>query len=423
MKHNKTICALLVAAIASALYLAGCGRAKQEAEAPNPVAIVKVAKAGQQNIDLTITAPANIFPREQANLASRVTAPIRALRFKKGDSVKAGDVLALLDNRNATAQRADARAQVADAEATLERTRSGTIPAEVERVRGQVEAAQSALNQAQKNFDRRSQLFNQGAIPNRDLLQSETDLAQAKTTSEVAKRSLDLLQNQTNARDIRSLQARVDSAKARLDLAGTQLQFTEIRAPFSGTITDQTMYAGDMANPGNPIFQLMDLAAVTARAQIPEAASQSVRQGQPCAFKPSDATTDPLSGRITTITRAVDPQRRTIEVWCEIANKDKKLQGNVFGEVTITTGHLSNATVVPVNAVQFKEGTRAGTVLVVDSKMIGHLREVQAGETVGQMIPILSGLQLGETVVVEGGYGLPDKTELQLANASGNTKE
>ena len=428
MKRTRLRTAVIGVAIACVVILTACGGGKQEEEAPPSVALVKVAKAGHQSLDITITAPATIFPREQANIASRMTAPIRSLRVKKGDNVASGAVLALLDNRDVAAQQRDAAAQLADAELNLERIRSGTVPADLDRARGQVETAQAALNQAQKNFDRRTQLFTQGAIPNRDVLQSETDLAQAKTAYEVAKRAFDLLQNQTSGRDIRSAQARSDSAKARLDLAATQLQFTEIRAPFAGTITDQMMYAGDMANPAGPIFQIMDLSTVNARAQIPESAARTVQQGQHCEFTSSDAGTGAVPGRVTTITRAVDPQRRTIEVWCEIPNTGRRLQGNVFGNVTITSGHLPNATVVPVKAVQFKEGTRNGTVMVVDDKMIGHVREVQAGESAGDVVPILSGVQPGETVVVEGGYGLEDKTQLQVGKVpaaanSGKNKE
>ena len=407
----------LISAAAMTAVLAGCGKSAKEEEAPASVAVVKVAQVTQRDLDITVTAPGTIFAREQANIASRVTAPIRILQAKKGDSVTAGQVLAQLDNRDAEAQRADAAAQLADAQAALERLKSGTVPAEAERLRGQVETAQAAFDLARKNVERRQQLFDQGAIPNRDLLQSQTDLAQAGTALNVAKRSLDLMQNQTTSLDIRSAQARVDSAKARLELAATQLQFTEIRSPFAGTITDQMMYPGDMASPSAPTFQLMDLAVVNARAQVPDNAAAPIRAGQHCEFVSSDAAIGSLPGRVTTISRALDPQRRTVEVWCEIENPQRRLQGNVFGNVTVTSGHMTKAAVVPKSAVQFKEGTRAGTVLVVDDKMVGHIREIQAGDAAGDVIPVMSGLQPGESVVVEGGYGLPDKTQLQLAKA------
>ena len=109
-----------------------------------------------------------------------MTAPIRELRVKKGDSVHAGEMLAVLDNRDTQAQLEDAHAQLADAEANLQKTVSGTVPGDIERARGQLDMTQAALSQAQKNYERRSQLFKEGVIPNRDLLQAQTDLAQAR---------------------------------------------------------------------------------------------------------------------------------------------------------------------------------------------------------------------------------------------------
>src|SRR5262249_5801259 len=149
-------------------------------EEAKPVVAVKFVKAEESDEQLSVRAPATIFPREQANIASRITAPILELGARKGDRVTAGQVLAKLDNRDSIAQRKEAAAQVTDAEASLEKMRSGTVPADIDRARGQVTSTQAALNQAQQFYERRKQLFDQGAIPNRDLLVSQTDLATAK---------------------------------------------------------------------------------------------------------------------------------------------------------------------------------------------------------------------------------------------------
>ena len=151
---------------------------------------VKVTRAETADVQLTVQAPATIFPREQANISARTTAPILNLKVRKGDNIAAGQVLAMLESKDVEAQHAEATANVADAEATLQKTSAGTVPADVERARGQLQSAEAARNQAQKNYDRRKDLFSQGAIPNRDLLASETELSQAKTAYDVAKRTL-----------------------------------------------------------------------------------------------------------------------------------------------------------------------------------------------------------------------------------------
>ena len=166
--------------------LAGC--APQEEPSAKPVVEVKVAEAELADVQNSVRAPATIFPKEQANISPRVTAPIRSLTARKGDMVAAGQVLAELEKTDLIAQRDEAVAVVADAEANLQKITSGTNPTDVERARGQVETARAGLDQAQKFFERRQDLFRQGAIPNRDLVTSQTELAQAKTAYDVAAR-------------------------------------------------------------------------------------------------------------------------------------------------------------------------------------------------------------------------------------------
>src|SRR5215468_6663037 len=399
------------------LLIVGCKARSEEEKAPKPVVEVKTAKAEVTDLELTVRAPATIFPREQANIASRVTARIVKLNARKGAAVAAGQLLAVLENNDLIAQRDEAKAAITDAEANLQKTAAGTVPADIERARGQVATTKAALDQSQKIYDRRKDLYEKGAIPQRDLLLSETELAQAKTAHDVAQKSLDLLEKQSGDKDIRIAQSRLDQAKARLAGIIAQLEFTEIRSPFTGVITEQMMFPGDMAKPDAPIFTVMDLSIAVARAQTPEAESRAVRQGQACGFSSVDKAAGAFQGRVTIINQAVDPARRTVEIWCEIANPpiggQRRLKGGDFGSLAITVGAARRSVVVPVAAVQFAEGGKKGTVMVVDDKNIAHAKEVETGETVGGKVRIVEGLNGGETVIIEGGYGLPDKTEVR----------
>lgn len=400
--------------ILAILLLGSCSQKKEEAP-EKPVVAVKLAKAELADLPQFVAAPATLFPREQANVAARVTAPIRELRARKGDNVSTGQVLALLENRDVLAQQREAQAAIQDAEASLQKTQAGTLPTDVERARGQVETSKAALDQAQKNYERRRQLFSQGAIPQRDLLQSETELATAKANYEVALKSLDLLQNQSQGRDIAMARSRVEQAQARLAAIQANLLFTEIRSPFAGTITEQFQYPGDMAKPDSPIYTVMDLSIVIARAQVPEASAAGVRAGQTCTFQSTDAKEENTAqaGRITVINRAVDTLRRTVEVWCEIPRPPLALRAGLFGTVRIQTGSIGQATVVPEAAVQFQEGTRKGIAFVVEGHT-AHKREVEAGVTLDGKVQVLKGIKPGEQVVTEGGYSLPDNATVLL---------
>lgn len=334
------------------LLVGGCSPAHEEPEA-KPLVSVTVAKAELSDVQMSVRAPALVHPRQQASIASRITATILELRAGKGDRVSAGATLARLDSRDLVAQRDDALA---------------------------------AARQAEVLAERRRHLFEEGAIPQRDLLASQTELAQAR---------------------------------ARLEVSSAQLAFSELRSPFAGRITEQFLYPGDMAQPGTPVFTVADVGVAVARSQVPQGAAAPIRPAQACAFVPSDASADSFPGQVTVINPAVDPARGTVEVWCAIPNADGRLLPGTFGELRILTGLVHKSVVVPVGAVQLDEGTHKGVVFVVDKQKVAHQKDVEGGPVFDGMMQILSGLEAGEAVVVEGAYALPDGTTVRIVEKAG----
>ena len=413
----KAVCVLFFA-----IVLCGCDQVREDT-AEKTIVRVTVVPAGVSDIPQNVMAPASIFPREQASVSARLIAPIRELRAHKGDTVRAGDVLAILENQDLTAQYQEARAVLSDAEANLHKTESGTVPTDVERARGQVETASAALDQAQKNYDRRRRLFEQGAIPQKDLLQTETELATAKTNFEVTRKSLDLLQQQSSTGDVAMAKSKVEQARARLSASTANLGYTKVRSPFQGIVTDQFQYAGDMAGPATPIYTIMDLAVETAHVQVPEQSAESVQRGQVCTFIAGDSAIPNVNGKITVVNRALDPARCTVEVWCEIISPPADLRAGAFGSVSIETNRIRQAIVIPLSAVQIDEGTNVGVVFVVDQKQIAHRREVQIGIRQQNQIQIRSGITEGEAVVTDGNYALPDGTQVRIRENTPGQKQ
>ncbi len=401
---------LLLTALTVSLY--ACASKGGEPADPKPLVTVKVAKVTRADVQILVSAAAVLHPREQANVTARMTAPIREIRIKKGDTVKAGQLLAVLDSKDVQAQRNEAEAIVNDAETNLQKTKSGSVHLDVERATGQLQAAQAAYNQAQTVLDRRQDLFKQGAIPQRDLLVAKTERETMKANLEVARKNLELLQGE---KEVRIAESKVKQAGARLQLQEAQLGFTQIRSPFAGTVTEQFVYPGDMASASTPLFTVMDLSVVIARLQIPESQARLVHPGQPCTFAPADAIGGSYSGRITVLNRAVDLQRRTVEGWCEIPNKDDELRGGASGTVSVVCGTDVASLVIPQTAVLLKEGTKTGAVLVVDDKHVAHQKEIQVGVIRDEVAQVKGGLTLGETVVTEGGYNTPDGTPVTIA--------
>ena len=118
------------------------------------------------------------------------------------------------------------------------------------------------------------------------------------------------------------------------------------------------------------------------------------------------------------VNQAVDPARRTVEVWCEIPNAQRSLKAGVFGSVSVSVGSATRAIVLPGIrcAIQGRQQPRHRSRR--RSAAIAHLREVEATPLPGGKVQIIRGIEAGETVVIEGGYGLPDGTQVTLAGTA-----
>jgi HlyD family secretion protein len=403
------------AILALTLLLLANGCAQPEAVEPEVVVQVKTEAARSEDIQVTVSAPASVFPRSEARVTSPLTAPIERLEVQKGDVVHKGQPLAHLMRSDIEAQRAEAAAQVADAEATLEKVTAGTLPGDIERAQGQVENAAAALAEAQKVYESRQALFKEGAIPERELLISKTQFDQARTAHRVAGKSLELLQKRSSEQDTLIAQSRLRQAQARLSYIETQLDYAEVRSPFDGAITEQFLYPGDMAKPDAPIFTVMDLSVAVARGQFPENQAGGFREGQSCSFEGLDTPGERFTGKTTVINKAIDPMRRTVEVWCEIANRTSSLKAGAFGQLNVVTETRHNATTVPLAAVQFEEGTRQGVVWEIGGDGLAHERKVTTANVSGGRVEIVSGLKAGANVVIEGGYGLAEGIKVRTA--------
>lgn len=400
-----------ITALSVILATAGCAAPPEEAV--TLLVTVTVARVQKRDLETQVTAPAVIHPLEQADIATPLTARIRRLEVRTGDRVSAGQVLARLEDEDLVAQRSEAEAVVADAEAMLAKV-TETQPSRVEQARGQVAATRAAFEQAQANYDRRRGLFDEGAIPERDLIASRTDLAVARAAADAAVADLALREGEAGARDIEIARSRRMQATSRLAAIETQLSFATVRAPFVGTVIEQFRFPGDMAAPDAPLFTVANLSTAVARAQVQESDARDVAVGVACVLRVADRPEVSYTGRVTVVNAAVDPAKRTVEVWCEIPNEDDGLRARTFGTLRIATGTVPDALVVPAAAVQFDEAGH-GIVMIADEDRRAQTRAVETGLSVDGWVSIRSGVVLGELVIVEGGYALPDGAGIEWA--------
>ena len=353
-----------------------------------------------------------------AAVSPRIAALIGQMPLLTNRAVKVGDVLAVLESRDLSAQRAEAAAAVTEADATAHSTSNGAVPLTNAQDTKAIRDARANLDNTRKTLERRQVLYDQGGISKKDLEASQLAVTQAEDDLRLAESSTSLHRGVTNPSDVRVADAKALQAKNRLKALDAQLGYAVIRAPFSGVVTQQFQYQGEMANPGGKLLTIADTSALIAKMQLGEETATRLKAGDEVRVLPDDLPGQSFPGTINLVGRAADPQSRSVEVWVAVPNPSGQLRANGVAKVVISSQSVGNAITVPDAAITLDAtNANSGTVMVVDSKSIAHETHVTIGARSAGRTQILSGLQGGETVVTEGNYGLPDGTKVALPGA------
>ena len=337
----------LLTALAVLGVLAGCGDrvVPGTAEVKRPaVTGVTVATVEPARVSDFYETSGTVKARVSSVVASRVPGTVTSVHVRAGDRVKAGQLLAALDDR-------DAAQNVRAAEQAYEAARQGRAMADL-------------------TWQRYKRLHDEKAL---------------------ARQEIDQIETQRNV-----AAARYEQAKAGLEEARIRQGFTRITAPASGVVTEKRIDPGSMAMPGMPLFTVESDGGFHLEAAVDESLSGALHVGNRAAV-----TIDSLGlqthGNIIEVVPAVDPATRTFIV--KIALAVKGLRSGLFARVRLPQGERE-ALLVPKGAV-VEKGQLTG-VYAVDSQGLITYRLVRTGKSYEGGIEVLSGLQAGERIITAG---------------------
>jgi multidrug efflux pump subunit AcrA (membrane-fusion protein) len=390
-------------------------RAESEVEV-TPVVSVKVAKAEKGEIAAPVAAVGTIWPREKADVAAKISAQIKTMALLKNKVVRAGEVIAVLESRDLQAQRAEAVAALNEARANERSLVTGTIPKTNAEDQKALVDARAKVNNARATYERRRELFAKGGISKKDLEASELELTTAEDELRLDEQTVTLRARSLNPNDRALAAARTAQAQQRVATVDAQLSYATIRAPITGIVTDQFQYEGEFAAAGGKLVTIADTSSVIVKAPFSDTAVAQLKAGDAATVLPTDTSAEEMHGQITLLSRSSDPTNRSVEVWVTLGNSDGKLRANGAAQVTIAANSKSDAIIVPAAAVTLEASNATeGTVMVVDDKKVAHEKKVTVGIRAADKIEIVEGLEVGETVVIEGNYALPDGTKVEIA--------
>jgi HlyD family secretion protein len=399
-------------ALAGMLLTVGCSSDKGDTE---PTVTVQVAAVEKTTIQHAIKTQAILFPRQQAAIVPKISAPVQKFLVKRGSAVHAGQLLAVLENRDLNAAAQDTKGSYDQAQASYATTTGASLPEEIQKAEADAQQAQQALDAQEKVFQSRQQLFDQGALPRKELDQSRVDVTAARNQDAIAKKHLDALMAIGKQQALKSAAGQLESAKGKYLGAQAQLSYSEIRSPIDGVVTDRPLYPGEMAAAGTALLTVMDISSVIAKAHIPQDDAAALRVGDQGTMT-VPGIEEPIEGKVTVVSPALDPNSTTVEVWLEAKNSKQALKPGTSVQLSLTAQTVKDALVVPASSViTTPEGATAVMLAGTDGR--AHQKVVKVGIRNGDDVQIVEGVTTSDKVIATGAYGLPDKTKIKIESA------
>jgi HlyD family secretion protein len=412
--------ATLTLAFLSSMALSGCKKVADDT--PQTVVTVEAEHPEVGDISERVVADAALSPLAQAAISPKISAPVREFYVQRGSRVRIGQLLAVLENRDLAAQALDNKGQYTAAQATFEIQTKAQVPEEYEKAQLEVGQAKAQLQLQMEIAASRQKLFRQGAIAGRDYDSAVATLAQVQSAYDAARNHLRALSSVSNAATKQVAQGQLNSAKGKYQAAEAEKSYSEIRSPVAGVVTDRPLFPGETASIGTPLITVMDTSSLLAKVHLSQIVAQRLKTGDDAAIS-IPGIDQPVAGRVSLISPALDPGSTTVEVWLKIANSAGTYKAGTPVRVSIAGRTVPHAVKVPMNAVLTAEdGTKS--VMTVSSDSIAHKVNVQLGINDGADVQITQGLSGSEVVITNGAYGLSDGSKVAVGKpgAAGDEK-
>ena len=390
------------------LLLSGCAKDSGEKEVAVPV---QVATVERKTIQHTVAAEAILFPLQQAAITPKISAPVKVFYVKRGSRVHKGQLLAVLENRDLAAAAQENKGSYSQAEAAFETSTVSDLPQEVQKAQLDAQAAQELFTAQQKIYSSRQELYQQGAMPRKELDQAGVDLTNARNQYEIAQKHLDALLAVGKQQQLKSAAGQLESAKGKYLGAAAQLSYSEIRSPIDGVVADRSLYPGEMAAAGTPLLTVMDISQVIARAHIPQPEAALLKAGDTASITiPGEE--NPVEGKITVVSPALDPNSTTVEIWVQAKNPQGRLKPGTSVQLSMVAQTIPNALMIPAaGLLTGKDGDTS--VMQVSADTHAHQKSIKTGIGQGDEVQVTEGLQAGDQIVARGAYGLPDNSKVK----------
>lgn len=335
--------------IAVCSLLASCSSKENKKEEPDntPPIVVKVSKVENESENGYLSTSGKVEAVQNATISTRSMGYVQKVYVEVGSHVKKGQLILSINNADLAAQKAQTNAGIAE--------------------------AQAAFENAKKDYQRFQALYSSQSASQKELDDMTTRYNMAK--------------------------ARLDAARQVRKSVDAQLSYNNIRAPFSGIITQKMINSGDMATPGAPLLQMENPSRFQVVAMIPESDVSKVKKGEiaKVLIKSIHKT---VEGNVTAVSASTSNGGGQYLAKIALPTKQDDVLSGMFATVQFPIKSSEKSTVVSIpSSALVKQGELTG-IYTLSQSGTAILRWLRLGNTLGKYVEVLSGLSPGETYIV-----------------------
>ncbi len=214
--------------------------------------------------------------------------------------------------------------------------------------------------------------------------------------------------------DFDQLKFEMEALEASYNLARLELDYTQIRAPIAGVISERLVRLGNTVDAGDPMFRVTSFDPLVAYLYVPEREYRRIQPGKPVGIQIDALGETPIIASVTRVSPVVDPETGTFKITIEINGEGQRIKPGMFARLGVVYDTRENVLRVPRSAlIDNDEDT---FVFVVDEEGLAHRKRVETGYSDRGMVEIVSGLEDGEQVVTVGQVGLKEDTKVEIIN-------
>jgi RND family efflux transporter MFP subunit len=360
LNRNSARALGLPALLVLVIVVAGCGGGEEPAFYEPKTVEATVATVERSMVPRLVTATGELEAQNSVEVSTRLMGHVREVLVRSGEKVSRGQVLVRIDDTDMAARQRQAEAAIAE--------------------------AQAVLANAETNLERFERLYAEKSV-------SKSQLDDVRTARDRAVAGL-------------------HRAEASLSEVEVQLEYLRITAPTDGTVVRRLVDPGDMANPGQPLVTLEQNNIMKVRAGISERDINMVDVGGEIRVKVSSLDETVYEVPVARIQPAANPMSRTFDLEAYLPNDDGRLKSGMFARVEVSIGQRE-AVVVPRKALH-ERGQLTG-VWIVNEKDEAHLRWIRVGRRLDEQVEVVSGLQGGETIVIDAAQPLIEGDKIVAA--------